>query len=57
MSSLVTGLLRSSVKRLMGGKEDVIWVRALEKRADRAALASADGEPVSQLKFQEGCNT
>lgn len=53
VSNLVTGLLRSNVKRLMGGKEEVIWVRALAERAARAALAAADGDPVSQLISNE----
>jgi hypothetical protein len=41
--------LRSNVKRFWGGKEEVIWVRALAYLAARAALAAADGAPVSQL--------
>ena len=49
VSNLVTGLLRSNVKRFTGGKEEFIWLRTLADLARRAALASADGEPVSQL--------
>jgi len=49
VSNLVTGLLRSNVKRLMGGKEEFIWLRALPALARRAALAAAEGAPVSQL--------
>jgi hypothetical protein len=49
ISNLVTGLLRSRVKRLMGGNDDVIWERALAYRATRAACAVADGDPVSHL--------
>jgi len=48
-SNLVTGLLRSNVKRFWGGKEEVICVRAFAYLAARAALAAADGAPVSQL--------
>lgn len=48
-SNRVTGLLRSNVKRFWGGNELVICVRALAYLAARAALASAEGEPVSQL--------
>ena len=40
----------------MGGKEEVIWVRATAARAARAALASADGEPVSQLISKIACS-
>ena len=38
MSSLVTGLLRSRVNRLMGGKDESIWERALAKRLRRSLL-------------------
>ena len=48
ISNRVTGLLRSNVKRLMGAKLELFWVRALAYLAERAALASAEGLPVSQ---------
>ena len=47
MSNRVTGLLRSKVKRLMGAKLELFWLRALAYLAARAALASAEGLPVS----------
>jgi hypothetical protein len=47
ISKRVTGLLRSRLRRLIGGKLLVIWVRALEYRSTREASASAVGAPVS----------
>ena len=55
MSKRSTGDLRSNVRRLMGAKLEVIWVRALANRATRAAAAAGVGEPVSH--FSVGSDT